>query len=61
MVKVYFEKNNHAEVVANFDSEQLYLICLPALEAEAKKQNKILTESISDIPLSVSKIKESWQ
>ena len=60
MVTVYFEKNNNAEVVANFDSEQLYLVCLPALEAEAKKQNKILTESISDIPLCVSKIRVSW-
>lgn len=38
MVRVYFESNSHAELVATFESEELYNQCLPILEAEAKKQ-----------------------
>lgn len=50
MVKVYFETPNHTycERVATFKTEELYIICLPILEAEAKKQNFIVTESIED-------------
>ena len=57
MVTVYFEKNNEAAVVAKFDTEQLYHVCLPALEALAKKENKFLTESICEESLSVLKTK----
>ena len=48
MVKVYFESNCHAELVATFDTEELYDLCFPALEKEAKKQRMIVTENIVD-------------
>lgn len=50
MVKVYFEsKNNgYAELVAVFDCEETYIICLPALKKEAEKANMIVTESICE-------------
>ena len=48
MVKVYFESNCHAELVATFDTEELYDLCFPALEKEAKKQRIIVTENIVD-------------
>ena len=47
-VKVYFESKNHAELVATFDTEELYIACFPALEEEAKKHRMILTESCED-------------
>ena len=37
MIKVYFEKRFNAEEVATFDTDELYMTCLPVLEAEAKK------------------------
>lgn len=51
MVKVYFETNvapmkRYAELVAMFDCEETYILCLPALEREAEKQGMIVTESI---------------
>jgi hypothetical protein len=46
MVKVYFESGRHAELVATFDTEALFMACLPALEKEAAKHNMIVTESI---------------
>lgn len=50
MVKVYFEQTGtwYAELVAIFDSEETYNLCLPALEKEAKKSNMIITESIEE-------------
>jgi hypothetical protein len=48
MVKVYFESGLHAELVATFDSEELYMACLTTLEAEAKKSNMFVTESIEE-------------
>ena len=47
MVKVYFEtpNNSYCEEVATFDTEELYMLCLPVLEKEAKKRNMIVTES----------------
>jgi hypothetical protein len=48
MVKVYFESKCHAELVATFDTEELYDLCFPALEKEAKKHRMIVTESIED-------------
>lgn len=48
MIKVYFESNQHAEVVATFEDEELYTLCLPVLEAEAKKARMIVTESDID-------------
>ena len=48
MVKVYFESKTHAELAAIFDTEELYLACLPVLELSASLQNMIVTESIED-------------
>ena len=48
MVKVFFESGSHAELVATFNSEKLYMACLPTLEAEAKKSNMFVTESIEE-------------
>lgn len=46
MVRVYFESGGHAELVATFMTEELYMECLPVLQAEAEKQNCIVTESV---------------
>lgn len=48
MIKVYFETKNSAELVAVFESEEIYNLCVPALEQEAKKRGMILTESVED-------------
>lgn len=50
MVKVYFETPNgsYSELVAIFDSENTYMICLMALKIKAKEMNMIVTESIQD-------------
>lgn len=49
MVKVYFEldKCKYSELVAIFDSEEAYMVCLSALEKLAK-ENKFdfVTESV---------------
>jgi hypothetical protein len=47
-VIVYFESSAHAEVVAQFSDESLYMACLPALEAKAKELRMIVTESIEE-------------
>lgn len=56
MVKVYFESSKdgltsdgrYAELVAIFDTEEIYMICLPALEVHAKENRMIVTESIEE-------------
>ena len=48
MINVYFESGIHAELVATFDSEELFIACLPTLEAEAKKQNMTLKQKLDD-------------
>lgn len=50
MIKVYFQTvaADYSELVATFDTEELYNLCLPALEAEAKKNRMIVTESVVD-------------
>ena len=47
-VKVYLENKICAELIATFQSEKLYMLAVPALEAYAKENNLILTESIDD-------------
>jgi hypothetical protein len=42
------ENNSYAEIVAEFASEYLYSICLPALETYAKSEGYILTESVRE-------------
>jgi hypothetical protein len=48
MITVYFEKvGSFAEAVATFSSEELYMACLPALEAKAVEMGYVdVTESI---------------
>lgn len=46
MITVYFESNGHAVQVATFESEYLYMLCLPALE-EAKANGMVVTETVS--------------
>jgi hypothetical protein len=48
MIRVYFESSSHAELVATFETEELYMECLPALEKEAERMDMILTESMLD-------------
>ena len=56
MVKVYFESSKdgvtsdgcYAKLVAIFDIEETYHICLKELEDHAKKSNMIVTESIEE-------------
>jgi hypothetical protein len=48
MIKVYFESQSHAELVAIFDNEETYDACLPALEKLAKESGMVVTESIDE-------------
>jgi hypothetical protein len=49
MVKVYFETEVHAELVAIFDDEETYDACLDALEKLRKKHGfDFISESIVD-------------
>lgn len=48
MIKVYFETKGgvtYSELVATFKSDELYMVCLPTLLKEAKKNGMIVTES----------------
>lgn len=44
VTEVFFESNWHAERVAVFADDEIYNLCVPALERYAKKNGKILTE-----------------
>lgn len=48
MIKVYFESGRHAELVATFESESVYMACLPILEVLASEQRMTITESVAD-------------
>jgi len=48
MIRVYFESSSHAELVATFETEELYMLCLPELEREAERMRMIVTESMLD-------------
>jgi hypothetical protein len=50
IITVFFENESpsHANIVAKFDSEELYMSCLPALEKMAKSMNMIVTESVNE-------------
>jgi len=45
-VTVYFEAKTGAHIAAQFDSEETYMVCLPALEKLAKSRGYIVTESL---------------
>jgi len=47
-VVVYFEAMVGAHTAAQFDTEETYMACLPALEALAKSKGYIVTESIDE-------------
>lgn len=44
-ITVYFEAGAGAHEVAQFDSEETYMACLPALETLAQSQGYVVTES----------------
>jgi len=46
-VTVYFETNCHAEVIAKFVDDEVYGVAAPALEAWAKANGGIITETIT--------------
>ena len=48
MITVYFEAKAAAHIVAQFDSEETYMACLPALEKLAALKGYIVTESVSE-------------
>lgn len=48
MIKVYFETKHSAELIAVFESEEIYNLCVPALEQEAERRGIVLTESVED-------------
>ena len=45
-VKVFFESKQHSELVAVFDSEDLYNVCVKPLEKLAKEWRMELSESV---------------
>ena len=50
VITVFFENESpsHADIVAQFDSEELYMACLPALETMAKSMNMFVSESVKE-------------
>ena len=48
MITVYFESGRHAEQVATFENEDVYIACLPVLEAIAKENRMFVTETINE-------------
>jgi len=46
MINVYFETKTGAHMVAQFDEEEVYMACLPALEKQAESKGYIVTESV---------------
>ena len=51
MIRVYFESKNHAELVAIFDTEEQYAVCIEALEKLADENRMFVTEAINDEPI----------
>jgi len=64
MIEVFAESNNHAELWATFETEKLYLLCLPALKKEANKSGMFITESVKEVEGRLMKITpeqvEAW-
>jgi predicted RNase H-like HicB family nuclease len=48
MITVYFEAKAAAHIVAQFDSEETYMACFPALEQLASLKGYTITESVND-------------
>ena len=49
-VTVYLDHTCGRTLIANFIDEETYMVCLPALEAFAKKHNSIISESLDVKP-----------
>lgn len=45
MITVYFETKGYAEKIATFESEDIYIKCVPILEEIAKEDGMIITET----------------
>jgi lipoate-protein ligase A len=52
-VKVFFESKQHSELVAVFDSEDLYNVCVKPLEKLAKSWHMELSESVHSEDLDI--------
>jgi hypothetical protein len=50
MLKVYFENESSSTLVATFDTEEMYMACLPTLIKLADESRHFITESIEDVP-----------
>jgi hypothetical protein len=48
MIKVYFESNSHAELVAQFNNEGTYMACLDVLTQMADDHRMVVTESVHE-------------
>lgn len=53
MVFVYFESDSHAELRALFAKEEDYMLSLPTLEVQAKKEGMKVTESMSSVDVNL--------
>ena len=49
MITVYFEAKAGAHIVSQFDSEETYMACYPALEQLAMLKGYTITESVSEV------------
>ena len=47
MVHVFFGDGTFAELVATFETEEMFMLCLPTLKKEAKRQGVEVFESIN--------------
>jgi hypothetical protein len=47
-VTVYMEHGSSASIIAKFIDEETYMVCVPALEALAKKYNATISESMEE-------------
>ena len=44
MIEVFIEYKSHTELIAKFETEELYMVCVAALEAYCKEHGGVLTE-----------------
>jgi len=47
-ITVFFEDGKSAQKIATFESEDMYMLCFPALEKWAKESGGFITESINE-------------
>jgi hypothetical protein len=47
-ITVYMEHGSSASIIAKFIDEETYMVCVPALEALAKKYNSTISESMEE-------------